>query len=60
VTDRAIDAALAELEVPVAETSIPSRAAFSRAAIEGVPLVLSDPDSDGAQAFAALAAELDP
>lgn len=58
VTHQAIDAALAELDVPVAKTSIPLRADFSNALAGGRPLVWTKPDGAGAVAYRALADEL--
>lgn len=49
---------LKELGVPVARTEIPQRAAFQNSGAEGVPLVIASPDSDGADAYRALAKEL--
>lgn len=58
VTHQAIDAALEQLQVPIAETSIPLRAEFNNALAGGQPLVWARPDSAGALAYRRLAAEL--
>jgi chromosome partitioning protein len=54
----AINEALFELELPVAETEIPDRAEFHQSAIAQEPLVVSRPDSAGALAYRRLAEEL--
>jgi chromosome partitioning protein len=55
----AIEAALAELELPIADTLIPARDDFEKAAILQQPLVCWRPDHAGSLAFQSLAAELD-
>lgn len=55
---RLIDDALTELGVPVAAATIPLRADFGGAAAAGWPLVWRQPDSVGATAYRAVAAEM--
>jgi chromosome partitioning protein len=55
----AIDRALAELDLPIAQTLIPARDDFEKAAIVQEPLVVWRPDHIGSLAFHALAHELD-
>jgi cellulose biosynthesis protein BcsQ len=55
----AIEAALGELELPIADTLIPARDDFEKAAILQQPLVCWRPDHAGSLAFQSLAAELD-
>jgi len=55
----AIDEALGELELPVADTEIPDRADFHHSAIVQQPLVVLHPDGAGALAYQRLARELD-
>jgi chromosome partitioning protein len=55
---RALDEALLTLDTPIARTQIPLRAEFQNATVIGTPLVVLSPESDGAQAYAELAAEL--
>jgi chromosome partitioning protein len=55
----AIDEALADLELPVADTQIPARDDFEKSAILQRPLVVWRPDHIGSEAFRALATELD-
>jgi chromosome partitioning protein len=58
VTHQAIDGALEQLQVPIAETTIPLRAEFNNALVSGRPLVWAKPDSAGALAYGHLAEEL--
>jgi chromosome partitioning protein len=58
VTHQAIDAALEQLKVPIAQTTIPLRAEFNNAIAAGQPLVWARPDSAGALAYRRLAEEL--
>lgn len=55
----AIDRALAELDLPIAQTLIPARDDFEKAAILQKPLVVWRPDHIGSMAFHALAHELE-
>lgn len=55
----AINDALGELALPIAETEIPDRAEFHLAAIAHEPLTTLRPDSAGALAYLRLARELD-
>jgi chromosome partitioning protein len=55
----AIDAALSDLQLPIADTLIPARDDFEKAAILQRPLVSWRPDHVGSVAFHELAAELD-
>jgi chromosome partitioning protein len=55
----AIDAALTDLQLPIADTLIPARDDFEKAAILQRPLVSWRPDHVGSVAFDELAAELD-
>jgi len=58
VSHQTIDAALAQLGVPIADTEIPLRAEFNNALTSGSPLVWQRPDSAGACAYRKLAEEL--
>ncbi len=58
LASRAIDAALAELGLPVAETTVPLTAAFDTAVARGRPLVIAEPDNRGSWAYRRLADEL--
>jgi chromosome partitioning protein len=58
LTYRAIDSALAELDVPVPVATIPLRAEFHTALATNCPLVWSRPDCAGALAYRQLALEL--
>lgn len=55
---RAIAETLPALGLPIAATEIPLLAAFDNSVVIGQPLVVSDPDNPGAQAYCRLAAEL--
>lgn len=55
---RAIMESLADLDLPIAATEIPLRAAFDNSVVMGRPLVDALPDSAGARAYIALADEL--
>ena len=55
---RALDEALSGLAMPIASAEIPLRAEFQNSTVVGTPLVLLAPASDGARAYAELAAEL--
>ncbi len=59
VSYQAIRLALAQIDVPVALSEIPLRADFTNARLHGAPLLTWAPDSIGAHAYRALAAELD-
>lgn len=54
-----LDAGLANEHLDPLDAEIPARAAFHRQGVEGAPIVISQPDSLGASAYRALAAELD-
>jgi chromosome partitioning protein len=56
---RAIDAELEHLGLPIAATLIPARDAFEHSAIAHAPLVSTQPDHIGSQAFRDLATELE-
>jgi chromosome partitioning protein len=58
LASRAIDAAVAELDMHVAQTTIPNAAAFDTSIALGRPLVLAQPDHRGAWAYRRLADEL--
>lgn len=58
VSYQAIRSALAHIAVPVAASEIPLRADFTNARLHGKPLLTWAPDSLGAHAYRALAAEL--
>ncbi|HUL45473.1 MAG TPA: AAA family ATPase [Steroidobacteraceae bacterium] len=58
LASRAIDSALGELGMPVAQTTIPNAAAFDTSIALGAPLLLSQPDHRGAWAHRRLANEL--
>jgi chromosome partitioning protein len=55
---RAIAETLSTLGLPIAATEIPLLAAFDNSVVLGQPVVVSDPDSPGADAYRRLAAEL--
>jgi chromosome partitioning protein len=57
---RALDEALLTLDAPIAEAQIPLRAEFQNATVIGTPLALLAPESEGAEAYVALATELAP
>jgi chromosome partitioning protein len=54
-----LDGGLREAEFEPLAVEIPARAAFHRQGVEGVPLVVSQPDSPGACAYRQLAEELE-
>lgn len=56
---QALEEALSDLSLPTPLGAVEERAAFQRAAIEGVPVAISAPDSVGGIAYARLAADLD-
>jgi len=56
---RALDDAIADLELPPPIAEVAERADFQRAAVEGRPLALSAPDSIGGLAYRRLAEDLD-
>ncbi len=56
---RALEDAIAELELPPPIAEVAERADFQRAAVEGRPVTLSAPDSIGGLAYRRLAEDLD-
>ncbi len=56
---KALNGELRRSGLSVAKTEIPQRADFQNSGAEGTPLVVSQPKSQGAQAYVALARELD-
>jgi chromosome partitioning protein len=55
---RSITATLSELGLPIARTEIPMLAAFDNSVVVGRPLVLLEPNGEGASAYRQLALEL--
>jgi len=58
LASRAIDGALSELGLPIAQTTVPLTAAFDTAIARGRPLVVGEPDNRGSWAYRRLADEL--